>query len=118
MKIYSAKEFIRASGMVEILCQNWIESERGWGRNPDGFSLHGDDGSLNQFVSNYWERQYEQPAPDVYSRPDALPYTVFVAKNIADLVKSSKGIRFYADYPGPDSVLELSYQEIISRQIK
>lgn len=86
----------------KVWCQKWLESERGWGTRPDGFSLHISKEDLAAFVREYWEKMPES-VPDEYSRPDGEPYLCPVNARIYEKVSTSKnGIRGLgtAPYPG------------------
>jgi hypothetical protein len=52
---------------------NWIESERGWGTRPDGYSLHVSEAEAKRYVDEYWDGMPDDP-PDEYSRPDSEPF--------------------------------------------
>lgn len=70
----------RAAGRVEtpkpgklehkVVLQWWVESERGWGVRPDGYSLHLGKQERDAYVRAYWAAQPPGPAPDEYSRPE------------------------------------------------
>ena len=78
-----------------VVRQDWIESERGWGIRPDGYSLHRTEDDRKRFVSAYWSTMPKE-VPDEYSRPDGPPERVDVDKATYDLViKSGHGIRKY-----------------------
>lgn len=78
-----------------VIRQDWLESERGWGCRPDGYSLHKSPADLEQFVKDYWARMPDQ-APDEYSRPEGTWRTVSVDKKTYDKVVASKnGTRHY-----------------------
>lgn len=57
--------------------QNWLESERGWGIRPDGYSLHTTRGDVDAYIAQYWDGMPDT-VPDEYSRPDGEPYQVEV----------------------------------------
>jgi hypothetical protein len=70
--------------------QNWLESERGWGIRPDGYSLHLSRLDRDVYVRQYWDRMPNQ-VPDEYSRcaveVDEATYAAIAA--------SQHGIRRY-----------------------
>lgn len=79
----------------QVICQPWLESERGWGVRPDGFSFHLSENDLKQYVKDYWA---EMPAenPDEYSRPDGEPFKRTVKLSFYEKIVASKnGIRCY-----------------------
>jgi len=73
-----------------VVCQEWLESERGWGQRPDGASLHLTESNRKEFVKEYWDRMPDGPAPDEYSREDGQPKLIDVTDEVYEKVKSSK----------------------------
>ena len=89
-------------GSNSVICQKWEESECGWGRRPDGFSLHISYAALRKFIEQYWDGMPDVP-PDEYSRPDGTPYPVGVSDDVYQTVKKSgDGVRYsgLTEYPG------------------
>ena len=72
-----------------VIRQNWLESERGWGQRPDGYTLHLTTSDRDAYVRAYWDRMPDE-VPDEYSRPDGQPILVDVDKATYELVKASK----------------------------
>ena len=58
--------------MPTVVCQEWTESERGWGCRPDGATLHVSKSERDSFIEAYWEKMPKE-VPDEYSRPDGEP---------------------------------------------
>ena len=60
-----------------VWCQEWEESEAGWGTRPDGFTLHltaeGPDELLKVMRAEEAKR-FGRRIPDEYSRPVGQPY--------------------------------------------
>lgn len=88
-----------------VLCQEWEESERGWGCRSDGFSIHLNEGDAKQFATNFWKRQREISGPGVpseYTRESGKPFWVCVTKSIfQELENYTKDGKFgikYASY--------------------
>lgn len=78
-----------------VVRQDWLESERGWGIRPDGYSLHRTKADLDAFVRAYWQDMPDE-VPDEYSRPCGEPYLVDVDESTYNLVLgSAHGIRRY-----------------------
>ena len=78
-----------------VVRQDWLESERGWGCRPDGYSLHMTDEHRVRYIEEYW-RSMPDSVPDEYSRPCGDPERFAVDKNTYDqVVASDKGIRCY-----------------------
>lgn len=87
----SAKE--RASPLYAY-CQLWVESERGWGIRPDGFSLHlTKDDHLN-YVLSYVADRSDKEVPDEYDRPEGTVFSVRITDEIYKALKNTPyGVR-------------------------
>jgi hypothetical protein len=60
-----------------VFCQDWEESERGWGVRPDGFTLHLTRVDWTGFVKGYNDTfNDERTVPDEYTRVSGLPRIV------------------------------------------
>lgn len=78
-----------------VFRQFWLESERGWGQRPDGYSLHLTDNDRKQYIEEYWQRMPDE-VPDEYSRPEGSPERIVVDESLYAQVKASKnGLRFW-----------------------
>jgi hypothetical protein len=59
--------------MPKILVTEWLETERGWGQRPDGYSLHLTLRDMKKYIQEYWDSMPDRgpggEAPDEYSRP-------------------------------------------------
>ena len=76
----------------KVLCQQWEESERGWGSRPDGYSLHINESQRLEFIKNYWA-SVPKEVPDEYSRPCGTAYLCDVSEeDFEELVNSKSGI--------------------------
>lgn len=51
-----------------VYATQWIESERGWGQRPDGFSLHLTKQNADEYIKAYWDSMPDA-VPDEYSAP-------------------------------------------------
>lgn len=94
-----------AEEKYRVLCQKWMESERGWGTRPDGYSLHCTDEDRKAYIKEYWARMPEARTPDEipeeYSKPDGTPYWCEVDEETFQKIKASKnGIRSFETPPG------------------
>lgn len=80
------------------ICQCWIESERGWGLRPDGFSLHSSEVALKTYILEY---NFDLPdeVPDIYSRPDGSSFEVKVTETIWKTLSETTGMRFFKEWP-------------------
>lgn len=93
----------KEANMQIAVCQPWLESERGWGQRPDGFSLHQTQEHCTAYIKAYWDDQPKGPAPDEYSRPDGNAYLVKVSDELFKKLKKHKGCRYFGMYcPGPN----------------
>lgn len=80
---------------LEAICQDWEESERGWGTRPDGCSLHLTIEDRNLFVKNYWDLMPRE-VPDEYERPEGNPFRIEVSRKLYNQIKKSdEGLRLY-----------------------
>lgn len=62
-----------------VWCQDWEESERGWGVRPDGFTLHLTQDDCKKYVTGYNTTFNNLPsAPDEYTRASGPPRLVEV----------------------------------------
>ena len=78
-----------------VYCQEWEESERGWGVRPDGISLHLEKEDIPIFVEAYWMGMPEY-TPDEYSRPAGIARLIKISdKTFNDIYESDWGIRIY-----------------------
>lgn len=80
-------------GPHQLFCQEWEESESGWGTRPDGFTLHTEILHITAFVRELRAREMEgKPVgyvPEEYSRPAANPFIVHVDEATFQRVKAS-----------------------------
>ncbi len=78
-----------------LFCQEWEESESGWGCRPDGVSLHSSLEDLAAFVSEYWSNMPEE-TPHEYSRPVGKPYHCTVSESLMEQVLNKPiGVRIW-----------------------
>jgi hypothetical protein len=77
-----------------LVCQEFEESESGWGTRPDGYSLHRTHEESTRFtkiIVAKWRREeqkeYGGSIPSVYSRPAGPPFEVKVDKKTYDRYK-------------------------------
>lgn len=85
-----------------VWAQEWTESERGWGRRPDGFTIHAERKDIERFVREMREQERkvhlaaglpDDYVPDSYSFPDGEPYPALVSdEQYAELKKSTCGL--------------------------
>lgn len=72
---------------MKVWIQEWTESERGWGRRPDGFTAHRSKAHIDKFLAEMRAREaltYGEDVPDSYSYPEGQPFEVEINKK--DLV--------------------------------
>lgn len=79
-----------------VICQPWTESERGWGRRSDGYSLH----LTEQIHKNYVAKGVEGNS-ECYSFPDGEPYNVNIKANskLAKELSQKKSLRIWGEPP-------------------
>lgn len=81
--------------MPRVVCQEWEESERGWGCRPDGYTLHLTEQDRAAYVQAHWDSLPDGRAPSVYSRPRGTPYEIDVDdETLAKVESSSRGYAF------------------------
>jgi len=73
-----------------VICQQWEESERGWGQRPDGFSLHLTEKHRMQYIAKH-NASLPKEVPDEYERPCGRPYNVEVGKELYKELQESGG---------------------------
>ena len=83
----------------KIVHESWLESERGWGVRPDGYSLHLSDEDRVSFIEAYWDTMPDE-VPDEYSRPAGDPKSQAVShedyqKLLEARHRGEYGLRFY-----------------------
>jgi len=101
------REAMEGAGMMQVICQQWEESERGWGVRPDGYSLHRDQASLDAYLKRYWD-EMPKLVPDEYERPCGHAYAVYVNKGVYEDLQAKDGMRFYSGgSPEPNEVVEV-----------
>ncbi len=96
---------------------SWTESEAGWGKRPDGYSLHESQEDATAYIKAYWKREKEYNldngivgTPGCYSREDSGHAEITVisskaAKTLREATAAGKhGVRYWkaADFaPSP-----------------
>ena len=81
-----------------VVCQQWEESEAGWGCRPDGYSLHLTEADREAYVKDYWDWEKKSnpsgKTPHEYERPCGTPYIVDVDQETYDKITATKnGLR-------------------------
>jgi hypothetical protein len=85
--------------MKLVVCQRWLERERGWGTRPDGYSLHIGKLECQRYIKEYWDGM-PPSAPDEYSAPVGDSYWCEVSDELYEEIVAGKGYRSYGDdYP-------------------
>jgi hypothetical protein len=79
----------RTAIMPEMVVQEWVESEAGWGTSFDGYSIHRDSADRDEYVKEYWESMPDE-VPSVYSRPFGPPRIMHIWAEAADKVYATK----------------------------
>lgn len=68
--------------------QSWTESERGWGRRPDGHTLYATLEARTAHLKNDNDAKGGS-VPDVYSFPDGDPKLVRITEDAANRIGAS-----------------------------
>lgn len=74
-----------------VYAVQWTEYEAGWGNRPDGLTLHRNLETAKKYISDYWAKQPDGPAPDEYSAPSD-PKLMEVSAEIAAIVSNAGSI--------------------------
>lgn len=74
--------------MKKVLQQDWVESERGWGKRPGGCSLHVGPEDRKLFVDKYWDGM-PRHIPSEYPMPVGKPREVEVEDELYSKVRNS-----------------------------
>ena len=79
----------------EVICQDWTESEQGWGQRPDGVSLHLNENNRATFFKDY-QKRLPKEIPHEYSFPEENIYVIKVDDNTFERIKETKnGLRLF-----------------------
>lgn len=90
--------------MRPVVRVEWIESERGWGQRPDGYSLHLTTEVANQYISEMHNRETayyrsqgkpDNYVPDEYSRESSRSLVDIDDTKYDELVKAGGSLRFW-----------------------
>lgn len=77
-----------------VVRQEWMESERGWGQKPYGYSLHLTEPDRKAFIEDHW-KDWPDEVPDWYYGPDwssPKPFEVD-EKTYREIKASRNGVR-------------------------
>jgi hypothetical protein len=75
-----------------VVYVNWEESERNWGIQPDGCSLHLKEDDFREFEKEYWDSMPDK-VPDEYSRPADRPILAYASRKLYEKIRGSSGLR-------------------------
>ena len=83
-----------------VICQQWEESERGWGVRPDGYSLHLTEEDREAYVTRFIKDEMKlNPSgvvPNEYSRACGTPYIVDATEAVYDEVSATPNGKRYS----------------------
>ena len=84
-----------------VYAQEWEESEIGWGRRHDGYSLHPSPDVALAYIQAYWNKQPKGYTPEVYSRAVGVHNPVEVSDELAEKVLNAENqtVRHYSRNP-------------------
>jgi len=74
--------------MKEALLITWIESEAGWGKRPDGYTIHFSEEDYKSYIEEY-NSDLPEETPAEYSRPEGLLRAVMISDKLFERVLSS-----------------------------
>lgn len=78
---------------MKLYVMEWYESERGWGRRPDGYSLHISREAFDEHMQKHWKLM-PATAPDEYEAPEwQHPQLVESPEDLAALVEKHGTLR-------------------------
>ena len=98
-----AKLNAESAGPVEVIlavCQDWTESESGWGRRPDGHTLHLTREDRDLYVEGHGrDINNKAQTPAEYTTTDGKPRTVVITEAQAvaiteQLAKDNADVQF------------------------
>jgi hypothetical protein len=72
-----------------VVCQAWLESERGWGCRPDGYTVHLSMADHREWIKHQ-EANLPTQVPDEYSRPAGEPFLHEVSSEIHNELLEAK----------------------------
>lgn len=77
---------------MRVLVQEWMESEAGWGKRPDGFSIHFSQEQRDDYITEYWEKENarniaDANVPDEYSYETGSPFWAEIIDDSEEMVK-------------------------------
>lgn len=79
-----------------VYCQQWIESEAGWGQRPDGWTAHLTLEDCKNYISDYWKREKASnpsgETPNCYSRPSGEPYLIIIKTSFLKKIEGFNGL--------------------------
>lgn len=77
----------------EVWVQKWLESEAGWGKRPDGYTLHNRREDIDAFLKVIRDKEFDKHGgmtPPEYSRPEGDPYlAVLKEQDVIDRLDAS-----------------------------
>lgn len=80
-----------SKNLMPVVKQDWTESEAGWGRRPDGFTLHLNKADRDQFVKNYNAKHNNaKSTPSEYTFADGEPVVIDVPEEAYKALRQYK----------------------------
>lgn len=75
---------------MKLWVQEWVETERGWGTRPDGYTVHRKLEDVEMFLLEMRreeKKRHNGAVPDVYSYPIGTPFELeFPDEEAPDLI--------------------------------
>lgn len=83
----------RLNGEAFAMVMPWVESERGWGVRPDGFSIHRTAQDMHKFIKDFNDTMPDE-VPDTYSRPHGPATGIMITAHINNMIGWGSGVFF------------------------
>lgn len=75
---------------VLVICQEWWETERGWGHRPDGYTLHLTQEDYKAWMAEHYAQRTSKEPPNEYSYPSGSPRTLQVDSKVHKQLLASR----------------------------
>lgn len=78
--------------MNKVILQRWEESNRSFGTQPDGCSLHLTDSDKDSYIKEIYKDRSDN-IPDIYERVIGSPLVAFIEDGLYDIIQNKKTLR-------------------------
>lgn len=86
-----------------VYCQNWLETEAGWGQRSDGYSLHLTEEDGKKYIADYWGTMPDS-TPSEYSKPQGDIYRAFINEEEYERLVDKGSLRYIGSHKKPERV--------------